>query len=98
MFTVQCALIFYSKSCLFSAPVVSSSDIPVPTSTQTVNMDLATADLAVIKAIEKAEEIGGKYSIAVLDAGVNLVAFRRMDGGRVGTIDVAMKKVTLQFA
>merc|ERR1712088_886714 len=34
----------------------------------------------------------GKFSIAVLDAGVNLVAFRRMDGGRVGTIDVAMKK------
>ena len=45
-------------------------------------------------AIEKAEEIGGKFSIAVLDAGVNLVAFSRMDGGRVGTIDVAMKKVT----
>lgn len=59
----------------------------------TVNMDLNTADLAVKVAIEKAEEIGGKFSIAVLDAGVNLVAFSRMDGGRVGTIDVAMKKV-----
>ena len=60
-------------------------------------MKLATAELAVKVAIEKAEEIGGKFSIAVLDGGVNLVAFSRMDGGRVGTIDVAMKKVP-QFA
>merc|ERR1712223_1817609 len=57
-----------------------------------VDMDLTTADLAVKVAIEKANEIGGKFSIAVLDAGVNLLAFSRMDGGRVGTIDVAMKK------
>ena len=56
-------------------------------------MNLTTADLAVKVAIEKAEEMGGKFSIAVLDGGVNLVAFSRMDGGRVGTIDVAMKKV-----
>ena len=56
-------------------------------------MDLTTANLAVKVAIEKAEEMGGKFSVAVLDGGVNLVAFSRMDGGRVGTIDVAMKKV-----
>ena len=58
-----------------------------------LTMDLTTANLAVKVAIEKAEEMGGKFSIAVLDGGVNLVAFSRMDGGRVGTIDVAMKKV-----
>merc|ERR1711988_130787 len=63
-----------------------------PGTEYTVEMDLTTADLAVKVAIEKAEEIGGKFSIAVLDAGVDLVAFSRMDGGRVGTIDVAMKK------
>ena len=56
-------------------------------------MDLTTANLAVKVAIEKAEEMGGKVCVAVLDEGVNLVAFSRMDGGRVGTIDVAMKKV-----
>ena len=60
-------------------------------------MKLTTAELAVKVAIEKADEIGGEFSIAVLDGGVNLVAFSRMDGGRVGTIDVAMKKVA-QFA
>merc|ERR1712141_284520 len=57
-----------------------------------LSMDLTTANLAVKVVIEKAEEMGGKFSVAVLDGGVNLVAFSRMDGGRVGTIDVAMKK------
>jgi len=55
-------------------------------------MDLKTANAAIEKAIESADEIGVKFCIAVMDAGVNLVAFSRMDGGRVGTIDVAMKK------
>merc|ERR1712209_256535 len=55
-------------------------------------MNLERANLAIKVAIDKANEVGGKYCIAVLDAGVNLVAFNRMDGGRVGTIDVAMKK------
>ena len=60
-------------------------------------MNLERANLAIKVAIDKANEVGGKYCIAVLDAGVNLVAFNRMDGGRVGTIDVAMKKVTFIF-
>merc|ERR1711910_184970 len=53
---------------------------------------MGRANLAIKVAIDKANEVGGKYCIAVLDSGVNLVAFNRMDGGRVGTIDVAMKK------
>ena len=62
----------------------------------TIIMNLNTANLAIKVAIEKAVEVSNaKYCIAVLDAGVNLVAFNRMDGGRVGTIDVAMKKVHL---
>ena len=57
-------------------------------------MNLNTANLAIKVAMEKANEVTkAKFCIAVLDAGVNLVAFSRMDGGRVGTIDVAMKKV-----
>ena len=56
-------------------------------------MDLKTANIAINKAIETANGIGVKFCIAVMDSGVNLVAFSRMDGGRVGTIDVAMKKV-----
>merc|ERR1719270_2621547 len=55
-------------------------------------MNLNTANLAIKVSVEKANDIGGKFCVAVMDAGVNLVAFGRMDGGRVGTIDVAMKK------
>ena len=57
-------------------------------------MDLKTANTAINVAIETANGLGVKFCIAVMDSGVNLVAFNRMDGGRVGTIDVAMKKVT----
>ena len=56
-------------------------------------MNLEKANLAIKVSIERANVIGAKFCIAVMDAGVNLVAFSRMDGGRVGTIDVAMKKV-----
>ena len=56
-------------------------------------MNLEKANLAIKVSIERANVIGNKFCIAVMDAGVNLVAFSRMDGGRVGTIDVAMKKV-----
>merc|ERR1719250_62240 len=55
-------------------------------------MDLATANAAIDKAIETANDLGIKFCTAVMDSGVNLVAFSRMDGARVGTIDVAMKK------
>ena len=57
-------------------------------------MNLEKANLAIKVAIERANVIGSKFCIAIMDAGVNLVAFSRMDGGRVGTIDVAMKKVS----
>ena len=57
-------------------------------------MNLEKANLAIKVAIDRANVIGAKFCIAVMDAGVNLVAFSRMDGGRVGTIDVAMKKVS----
>ena len=56
-------------------------------------MNLDKANLAIKVSIERANVIGAKFCIAVMDAGVNLVAFSRMDGGRVGTIDVAIKKV-----
>ena len=59
-------------------------------------MDLISANTAVAAALHAAEGEPGysaRFSIAVMDGGVNLVAFSRMDGARVGTIDVAMKKV-----
>merc|ERR1712062_111582 len=57
-----------------------------------VTMDLATAIAGIDEAIKTANGLGVQFCIAVMDSGVNLVAFKRMDGARVGTIDVAMKK------
>ena len=41
---------------------------------------------------EKAREIGQPMNIAVVDAGANLVAFERMEGAWIGSIDIAHKK------
>ncbi|CAN5667736.1 heme-binding protein [soil metagenome] len=43
-------------------------------------------------AVEKAEEIGQPMNIAVMDAGMNLVAFERMDDAWVLSIDIAIDK------
>ena len=43
-------------------------------------------------AVEKAGEIETPMNIAVMDAGMNLVAFERMDGAWVLSIDIAMGK------
>ena len=40
----------------------------------------------------KAEEMGIKQNIAVVDAGANLKAFLRMDGAWLGSIDIAITK------
>ena len=44
------------------------------------DITLQQARAAVEAAVEKAEEIGTKMDIAVVDAGANLKAFARMDG------------------
>ncbi len=43
-------------------------------------------------ALAKAEGMGVKMNIAVVDAGANLRAFIRMDGAWLGSIDIAIKK------
>ena len=47
---------------------------------------------AIEGAYRKAEEIGTRMCIAVVDSGGNLKAFMRMDDAWVGSIDVAIKK------
>jgi hypothetical protein len=42
----------------------------------------------------KSEEIGTKMDICVVDAGANLVAFARMDGAWMGSIDISFKSKT----
>lgn len=41
---------------------------------------------------EKAKSIGVPMNIAVVDAGTNLVAFERMEGAWIGSIDIAINK------
>ncbi|MEM7311521.1 MAG: heme-binding protein [Planctomycetota bacterium] len=52
----------------------------------------SVAQAVVDAAACKAAELGTKMNIAVVDAGLNLKAFLRMDGAWLGSIDIAMKK------
>jgi uncharacterized protein GlcG (DUF336 family) len=50
------------------------------------------AQLIIEAAIGKAKTVGQPMNIAVVDAGANLVAFMRMDGAWLGSIDIAINK------
>lgn len=53
---------------------------------------LEQARVAIDAAVKKANELGVKMNIAIVDAGTNLVAFSRMDDAWLGSIDIAQKK------
>jgi uncharacterized protein GlcG (DUF336 family) len=56
------------------------------------DIDLDQAQRALEAALKKAEEVGTKMNIAVVDAGGNLKAFDRMDGAWLGSIDISIRK------
>ena len=55
-------------------------------------MDERTARRAMDAALQAAREGGTGFSIAVTDAGAHLVAFSRMDGAILASVEVAVKK------
>jgi len=57
-----------------------------------MNITLAQAEKAIVAAKEKAAAIDTKMNIAIVDAGANLVAFGRMDGAWLGSLDISIKK------
>lgn len=57
-----------------------------------MNITLSQAEGVIAAAKMKAREIDTKMDIAVMDTGANLVAFARMDGAWIGSIDIAVKK------
>jgi uncharacterized protein GlcG (DUF336 family) len=57
-----------------------------------MNITLVQAEAAVAAAKTKAAALNTKMDISVVDAGANLVAFARMDGAWIGSIDISMKK------
>lgn len=57
-----------------------------------MSITLENAEKAIAAAKAKAVEIDTKMNIAVVDAGANLVAFARMDGAWLGSLDISIKK------
>src|SRR4051794_12112179 len=57
-----------------------------------MNVTLQQADKIIRAAHQKATEIKVPMNIAVVDRGSNLVAFIRMDGAWLGSVDIAIKK------
>ena len=55
-------------------------------------MNLELANKAIKAAIKESEKLNVKMNIAIVDAGGNLVAFSRMDGAWLGSVDIAQKK------
>ena len=58
----------------------------------TKKIDLATALKIIDAARQKAQDIKVPMNIAVVDEGNNLVAFQRMDGAWLGSINIAQNK------
>ena len=57
-----------------------------------MNITLAQAEKMIAKAKQKAVEMESKMNIAIVDVGANLVAFARMDGAWLGSLDISIKK------
>lgn len=57
-----------------------------------MNITLENAEKMISAAKEKAVAINTKMNIAIVDAGANLVAFARMDGAWLGSLDISIKK------
>ena len=57
-----------------------------------MNITLDQAKNAIKAALAKANELGVKMNIAVVDSGANLTAFARMDGAWLGSVDISIKK------
>ncbi|MBU2953506.1 GlcG/HbpS family heme-binding protein [Marinobacter sp. F3R08] len=55
-------------------------------------LDLADARILIEGAAAKAREIGVPMCIAIVDESGNLVAFERMDGGKITSVTIAQDK------
>ena len=53
---------------------------------------LARAQQAINAAVAEAQKRGWKLNVAVYDSGANMVAFARMDGAQIGSIQIAEHK------
>jgi uncharacterized protein GlcG (DUF336 family) len=77
-----------------TAAAQNATPAPTDGALATQDISLSQARAAVDAALAKADQIGTKMDIAVVDVGTNLKAFARMDGAWLGSIDIAIKKAT----
>lgn len=57
-----------------------------------MNITLAQAEAAIQAAKQKATEVNTLMNICIVDSGANLVAFERMDGAWLGSVDISIRK------
>lgn len=57
-----------------------------------MELTLDKAQKAIEAGLKKSKELDLKMNVAVIDAGTNLMAFARMEGAWLGSIDIAIKK------
>ena len=57
-----------------------------------MNITLEQAEKIIKEAKEKAKALDTKMNIAIVDSGSNLVAFNRMNGAWLGSLDISIKK------
>ncbi|APD06576.1 putative 15.0 kDa protein in dhaT-dhaS intergenic region [Flavobacteriaceae bacterium UJ101] len=57
-----------------------------------MNITLEQAEKIIAAAKSRSVAIDTKMNIAIVDAGANLVAFARMDGAWLGSLDISIKK------
>lgn len=57
-----------------------------------MNITLQQAEAIIAAAKQKALDLKAKMNICVVDSGANLVAFVRVDGAWLGSVDIAIKK------
>lgn len=57
-----------------------------------MDITLGQAEKAIAAAKQKSTTLDTKMNIAIVDAGANLVAFGRMDGAWLGSLDISIKK------
>jgi uncharacterized protein GlcG (DUF336 family) len=64
----------------------------IKTKSKIMNITLAQAEKAIEVAKAKSVELNTKMNISIVDAGANLLAFARMDGAWLGSVDISLKK------
>lgn len=57
-----------------------------------MNITLKQAEKMIVAAKQRSVALDTKMNIAIVDAGANLVAFIRMDGAWLGSLDISIKK------